>query len=62
MKEQSRDISPAELEFWTSVKSYFTTLEEDETPCSKDKAILLLLGLFVLVPMVLGLVVRVLNM
>ncbi len=53
-------ITETERKLRTKLKTFFLC-EEDETPSFEDKAIMVALALFVGVPMVLGLVVRVLN-
>ena len=54
-------VSESEMKLRTKLKTLLLC-EEDETPSFEDVAIISILGLFVLVPIVLGLVVRVLNM
>lgn len=54
-------ITETEMKLRTKIKMFFFC-EEDETPSFEDIAIISVLGLFVLVPMALGIVVRVLNL
>ncbi|MDX1769910.1 MAG: hypothetical protein R3328_00145 [Planococcaceae bacterium] len=54
-------VTESEMKLRTKLKTLLLC-EEDETPSFEDIAIISVLGLFVLVPMVLGLVVRVLNL
>lgn len=46
-------ITESEMKLRTKLKTFFLC-EEDETPSFEDVAIMSVLGLFVLVPMVLG--------
>lgn len=54
-------ISDTERRLRTKIKTFFFC-EEDETPSLEDQAIMVVLALFVGVPMVMGVVVRVLNL